>query len=282
MNVSRRRILSWFFLPAAVRGAPERVVTAEYRAKATVLLFSLPLFHRANVGTGYLRVGEREEGEKRHLRLEFGAGSLPEKAAGLNRLGIFEETVVERSNRVESAEYAGFMTTSKEKDLNEAKSALASGDALTFTAVRGSIKGGVFSSRLLRVTGLPAKTWVNRDELKSHVLSRLAESGGEGRQNAPLGGEPCSPFLYAVREAMRTTAANDTRRFAHNGKIHRLRTKKSQARQGEMEMEGKIDDEKGAELSSFKLWFAADKPQAGPLRFEFRPRSFLRLRFERV
>ena len=281
MNLLRRRILSWLFLPA-VQGASERVFTSQYRARATVLLFSLPLLSRDNVGTGYLRVAEKEDGPKRHLRLEFGAGSLPDRAAGLNRLGIFEETVVEQGDRVESAEYAGFMTTSKEKDFNEAKAALASGEALTFTAVRGRMEGGVFSNRLLRVSGLPAKTWVHRDELKAHVFARLTEKGAEEKQKAPPGAEPKSPFLYAIREAMRVPAATDTRRFAHNGKVHQLRTKKIKTRQGEVEMDGRIEDEKGAELSSFRLWFTAAEPQAGPVRFEFRPRSFLRLRFERV
>jgi hypothetical protein len=281
MNVLRRQFLSWLALPA-VRGATERVFTAQYRARATVLLFSLPLFQRDNVGSGYLRVAEREEGGKRHLRLEFGAGSLPEQAAGLNRLGIFEETVVEHGDQVESAEYMGFMTTSKEKDLNEAKTALTNGDALTFTAVRGWIAGGVFENRLLRVNGLPAKTWVQREELKSHVFARLAENGGEVGRGVPLGGEPCSPFLYAIREAMRVQGISDVRRFAHNGKVHRLRTKKGRTSQGEVEMEGRIEDEKGAELSGFRMWFIPERADAGPVRFEFRPRSFLRLRFERV
>lgn len=281
MSFLRRHFLSWLALPA-LHGAAEQVLTTQYRARATVLLFSLPLFHRDNVGTGYLRVAEWAEGARRHLRLEFGAGSLPEQAAGLNRLGIFEETVVEHGDRFESAEYMGFMTTSKEKDLNEAKTALANGGALTFTAVRGSIAGGVFANRLLRVNGLPAKTWVQRDELRSHVFARLAENAGEEGGKVLLGGEPCSPFLYAIREAMRAPGVSDVRRFAHNGKVHRLRTKKSPTPQGETEMDGRIEDDKGAELSGFRMWFIPEKAEAGPVRFEFRPRSFLRLRFERV
>ncbi len=280
MTYGRRELLGLLCGAAVANG--EQIATREYRARATVLLFSLPLFHRDNVGTGYLRVAERAEGGRKELQLEFGAGSLPAQAAGLNRLGVFEETVVEAGGKVESAAYSGFMTTSKEKDFNEAKTALAKGDALTFTAVSGRIEGGRLSNRLLRVGGLPAKTWANREEIKLYIFSRLAEAGSREAEETRVGSEAVSPFLYAIRGAMSAAGLSDSRRFVHNGKLHHLRTKKSVAGQGETEMEGRILDGTGAELSAFRLWFEAGRIDAGPVRFEFRPRSFLRLRFERV
>lgn len=285
MRLSRRDILR--MAPAAVAGTAWAAGidhTAQYRARATVLVLSVPLLHRDNVGSGYLRVAESEEGGKRRLRLEFGAGSLPERAAGLNRLGVFEETVVTAGEQVESARYFGYMTASNEKDLSQARSALQQGGSNAFTAIRGTIEGRQVSNRLLRLGDLPVAGWAEREKLTEQIRARLAdESTSDGHSRMTSRDEPCSPFLYAVNCAMRSSAETCAKSFVHNGAIHRLRTvRKGVDKAGVTEMEGRIENEGGKELSAFRLWYEGAHVERGPLRFEFRPRSFLRLTFERV
>lgn len=290
MVVTRRMLMQWAGLAAVpLAGSPlaagEREYVCQYRARATVLMLSVPLLHRENVGSGYLRVAEREENGKRRLRLEFGAGSLPERAAGLNRLGMFEETIVEAGETLESALYFGFMTASNEKDLGEAKTALQAGAASTFTTIRGQIAGGKLSNRLLKIRDLPAISWANREELRTAIRERLADETNREAQlvTSTLTEAPCSPFLHAMRCAMRCRDAQSHARFLHSGKVHLLRTsRKASEKAGVTEMEGRIFDGGGKELSHFKLWFEENGAAKGPLRFEFRPRSFLRLSFERV
>jgi hypothetical protein len=47
-----------------------------------------------------------------------------------------------------------------------------------------------------------------------------------------------------------------------------------------MVMNTTIHNEKTNESSSFRLWFEADSPNFLPLRFEFKPKSYLRLVFD--
>ena len=290
MLLIRRDFLRWAGLlampaSAASSGPAGREYTCQYRARATVLMLSVPLLHRDNVGSGYLRVAESEEAGKRRLRLEFGAGSLPERAAGLNRLGIFEESIVASGDGIESALYFGFMTASNEKDLHEAKSALNNSASAAFTAIRGRIDRGQLSNRLMKIRDLTSTNWAGRELLTAQIRARLADESSKEAQTdtAAIMDAPCSPFLYAVSCAMRSKEGACTRRFVHNGQMHSLRsTRKAGAQSGVTELEGKIQNEAGKELSSFRMWFESGKAEKGPLGFEFRPRSFLRLTFERV
>lgn len=97
-------------------------------------MLSVPILVRDNFGGGYLRMAEKKEQGKRRLSLEFGAGSDPERAAWLNRLGVFEESIVSVGEQLESALYFGFMTTSTEKEVGEARTALDGKAATAFTA----------------------------------------------------------------------------------------------------------------------------------------------------
>lgn len=270
---------------AATRSLDVRAYACQYRARATVLMLSVPLLHREDVGSAYLRVSESSEGGKRQLRLEFGAGSLPDRAAGLNRLGIFEEMVVESGELFESAHYFGFMTASNEKDLHEARAALHGSGSSSFTAIRGRIERGKVSNHLLKIKDLAVGEWGKREQLTAEIRARFADSSSAATQTTSVESNdpPCSPFLYAVNRAMRDTTGSSTNRFLHNGKIHHLKTtSKVGAEAGVTELEGRIQNEARKELSSFRLWFERDRAGRGPLRFEFRPRSFLRLTFERV
>jgi len=290
LHIFRREFLKlpgMLALPVvAMAGVQEgRVFTCQYRARATVLMLSAPLLHRDNVGSGYLHVSRQETGGRRQLRLEFGAGSLPERAAGMNRLGVFEETIVEAGELIESASYFGFMTASNEKDLDQARTALHSGPASSFTAIRGQIERGQVSNRLLRIQNMASMSWAERERLTAQIRAKIADQTNPEAQSstAALQDAPCSPFLYAVNRAMRSNAGTCSNRFIHNGQMHLLKSaRKPGGQTGEMELDGKIYSAAGKELSTFRLWFDPAKVEQGPLKFEFRPRSFLRLTFERV
>src|ERR1700728_202736 len=69
-----------------------------YVANATITLFSVPLIARSCVGSGYAVVEEASNADGRTLSMQFGAGSYPHNARGLNRLGFIQEAVVEEAS----------------------------------------------------------------------------------------------------------------------------------------------------------------------------------------
>ncbi|MEZ5399906.1 MAG: hypothetical protein R2729_09555 [Bryobacteraceae bacterium] len=253
--------------------------SCEYRAKASVLLLSIPLLHRDHVGAGFLRVAEDGDRVDRRLLMEFGAGSIPEHAAGLNRMGLFEESVVEREGRLHCADYFGYMTSSPEENLEQAKAVLERGTAAGISAIRGRIGEGRIVNRLARLSGLRHQGWARWREVTVEVRARLEQESGREVECSAAGGEEVSTFLYAVRGAMRDESPG-TRRFVHNGEILCLRTEPSNANGGVVCVSGKIAKASGKQTGAFRLWH--ERGSTLPLRFEFRPRSFLRLTFERV
>jgi hypothetical protein len=264
-------------------GAVEQI--CQYRAKATILMLSVPVLVRDNVGSGYLRVVEGKEQGKRKLSLEFGAGSEPDRAAGLNRLGVFEESIVTVGDQLESALYFGFMTSSTEQDIGEARTALHGKGTTAFTAIRGRIASGVLSNWLLHIRDLQATCWADREQLTADIRARLTDEACPQivRATTPLRDAPCCPFLYTVSSAMRSAQDAFSGDFVHNGKRHVLRTECKPCGPADLaRLDGRIISDAGKEISSFRLWFHRNQPSLGPSRFEFQPRSFLRLTFERV
>src|SRR5579872_800524 len=87
------------------------------RVHATILLFGVPIFKRADVGAGCATAEIGSAVDQTMTALQFAAGSTPERAHGLNRLGLMKEFVIERNARVDKSSYSGFMTSSPEKSL---------------------------------------------------------------------------------------------------------------------------------------------------------------------
>src|SRR5215831_11921614 len=77
-----------------------------------------PDFHAPECRRGlrFVEIGDSAVG------LRFAAGSWPERARGLNRFGVLEETVIERGGVREIA-FAGLITRSMEKTLEQARHA---------------------------------------------------------------------------------------------------------------------------------------------------------------
>lgn len=167
MLLTRRCLLAWIAI-ARLKGAgrlseshPVSVcqdVRSNYVARATVTLFGVAVFSRSGVGQGYARYRESLLGEGRSVDIEFGAGSFPEKAHAVNKMGFIRESVIETTGgeRVECA-YFGFMTTSHETTLDDArKSILPSGETLTYSVGCGTVTRGGVNGHTVRIQ-LPSR-----------------------------------------------------------------------------------------------------------------------------
>lgn len=290
--MTRRELLGCAGLTAAglaQAGANDSVVRetlVTYRASAVVLMLSVPVYTRSAVGGACLRIVESQGRAGRRVDLEFAAGSLPERAAGLNRLGLFEESVVEHDGVPASATYFGFMTSSNEKTLAEARVAMknvagAAGD--TVTAIRGRIEGGRVWNQLARLQGLSGVSWREYRKLRNVVRDGLGSTATQDREFAvSVPGGPRT-FLYAVQSALTQGVPVSTQSFVHNGELLTLRTERAhtESRTGLVVLHGHIQHPSGRRLSSFQVWFDPNAPTAAPVKFELRARSFLRLTFER-
>jgi hypothetical protein len=272
-----------------------------YNVSATVLLLSVPIVSRSGVGSGWVRLHDNPV--SKNCLLEFAAGSWPERARGLNRLGYIQEAVSETPSGAPSrCAYFAFMTTSREKTLGQAQKALenASG-AVPYSAAVGIGRDGQFSSRLTTVD-LPAKmNWTAIDPVVQAVRKDMASpNGGERRRLAMATGEEAPfTFLYSVRKAIAEPARTSDRVLVYQGKQYRLKTTKvadpaagtkfSRRDAGGavanpervMRVDATLALVPGGSPSPFTLWYEAGEESALPFRFEYQARSFLRLVFER-
>jgi hypothetical protein len=246
------------------------------------------------VGSGYTSILESPcENGGRTLGIEFGAGSFPTSAHGLNRLGYIQEAVVEETrDAVSECAYFAFMTASPEKNAGEARAALEHmGETVPYTATRGYGKDGSFLSRVDRLAFPAQLTW--RDIAK---LTADARTGSASREDAFREVSGTSPtFLYAVLRAQMNPAHRTSEAFCFNGRQFTLETKKEDAPnmaaqfeaknllargRGVTQMNATIAEAATSSRTPFRLWFERGAESAPPLRFEYQAKSFLRLAFE--
>ncbi|HCC58743.1 MAG TPA: hypothetical protein DEQ47_16095 [Solibacterales bacterium] len=263
-----------------------------YTASATVMLFSVPLVSRSGVGSGYTLIEQATTPGGALVSIQFGAGSYPETAHGLNRLGLIHEVVLEPPGGAprECAYYA-FMTTSQETSLSQAKKAVENqGASVPYVAAQGRATGGVCAARVERMQLPSHYTWRNADTLLRRLRAQLA---GWPVPSDGFRGEAAT-FLYAVRRAMldpqQRTAANlffNTKRFTlatekerDPSTGHRLANRKLvAAAESVMRLKATLQDRSTGQKTLFQLWYEAGSG-GPPLRFEYQPRGFLRLAFE--
>ena len=266
-----------------------------YRADANITLLGITVFSRANVGGGFARVIETSAETGPSVRLLFISGSLPERAHGLNRMGYIEESV--STGERGRAEYLGFMTANGEENLADAKKALHGpvGGEVEFVASRGEI-GHTSAHDTVRHLSLPSSArWTDAPRLRGAVEENLAQPGsGDGYADLSHGQHP-GTFLYTLLSMARSPARVTDGSFVHNGKLFHLHAvKRPDAKAGAqlavahlistpgdaMEMAGVIRNEKTGAETTFRLWFDRASPCSLPLRFEFQPKSYLKLVFE--
>jgi len=119
-----------------------------------------PSSPKAGVGSGFAFSEDVDGAGPRARRIGFGGGSWPDKAHGLNRLGYIHETVVENAGQLAESRYFGFMSTSQEERLDEARNALKPGqESALFSAIRGESRRGAYSARFTRFVSKDAVSW---------------------------------------------------------------------------------------------------------------------------
>lgn len=262
-----------------------------FRANATILILGVPIFKRDDVGAGSASVEIGAWRDQTVTALQFAAGSKPERARGLNRLGLMREVVIEQDQRLLNTSYVGFMTSSQEKSLDQGRRALNEAQAeIPCTLGRGESGSGGTELSVQRFTVPGATRWTGAADILDALDNQLEHSDSPvTHEKGSLFG-PTATFLHAVHRAILEDASSARRQFCHNGKLHELITHKerrSPVTPGAVEelraavrMTGAIRDQSGAGIAEFSVWFDPADPSGIPNRIEFRARSFLRLTFE--
>ena len=266
-------------------------VERRYRADAQVLLMSLPLFHRSAVGGGSVVWSNWRDANGNSFRhLEFLGYSLPERTAGLNRLGFIRELARSNPNDAGEAIYFGLMTASNEATAEEAKAALdAKNTEVPYSAIEGRIAQAGVSTTSAHFMG-PAKITADR-RAELIEMARKALAAGEHSEAQP---QNSPPFLNALADALNGPEQTESR-YLYSGRAYRLWIRKTidskstdyfQERRlipsgvKVIRASGRLRRESGGKETDFRLWVADNDPRKLPLRIEYQPKSFLRLTFE--
>jgi len=244
-----------------------------YRVNATVMVACVPIFSKQNVGGAYLGVEQTTVEGSTITRLEFAAGSWPERLKGFNRFGATRETVREENRAIVESAYVSFMASSREKNFGEARRAFASApESLPLTVARGRSTSAGCAFAIDHRTAPGNYSWRNCLDLAGEF------DGLPLPPPAPLEEytRALPTFLFALHRAMLTDSPAATTRYTHNGKVYRLRTRSEiDRRSGEIALTCSISGQ-----TEFKLWLASRDRTALPTRIEFHPKSFLKLTLE--
>src|SRR5262245_46097510 len=84
---------------------PQRVsrFRRNYSTHACVTIFDLPIFRRDDVACGCASVEILSQSGETEIALQFAGASRPDRAHGLNRFGIVQETIEERAHGLVSS-----------------------------------------------------------------------------------------------------------------------------------------------------------------------------------
>jgi hypothetical protein len=282
---------------SSTRGEPAVNFRRNYQATAYISFLSVSIFSRSGVGFGFASSLERANGDSRTTTLRFLSGSTPERAAGLNRFGFMEENVERKDHAIVEANYFGLITSNGEESLADAKAALHDHrDQVPFVGAQAVIVPG--NARYsVRHMLLPAHyRGSNADLLLERVRAEFAQpNAAEKEKSEAINGQTLGTFLYSLQQAMQAEGAAYDGRFIYNGKIFKLHaTKRRDAKTGEdlckkgitlsadniTGLNGSIVNEKTKESTPFRLWFESGSPNFLPLRFEYKPKGYLKLVFD--
>jgi hypothetical protein len=290
------RLLGWALLPpVAGRGnAGDFSKERRYRADAQILVLSLPILRRTGVGGGSVVWREWREPAGLNRLLEFTGYSDPERAAGLNRLGMIRETSRGDDNAVRESSYFGVMTASPEESAEEAHKALHSAATeAVYTAIHGRIADGQVETATALFTGPARLSADRRNELFARAEQALAAAPKKPPEFRASGAIPAL-FLHALADALRTPERGQTQ-YVYNGRLYRLWVRNAadprtaayfrergmiRAGAGVVRVAGKVRREAGGKETDFRLWIEEGAAQPVPLRIDFQPKSYLRLVLE--
>jgi hypothetical protein len=260
VRVTRRAFL------AALSGVPvvwgANPVHRRYRAQAIVTILGLPIFSRDRVGGAWVSVGSDS--------IEFAAGSIPERARGLNRTGFLRE-----NTEPSGSAYFGFITASREQSLSQARAALGDGKAPVFIAARGRSSGGLHVCDLRDFDLGPARPWTDHAAMAAAAESALNTVGVERRE---LASTTTDTFLRSIRRAIYPAGRAWEGPIVYNGAEFLLRLNPS--KDGELtRFEGSLTKRPKGSKTPFTLWADPADPSGLPVRFEYHARSYLKLVF---
>ena len=269
-----------------------------YKATAYITLLSVTVFSRSGVGFGFAGTDERSRGEQQSFSLRFLSGSTPERAHGLNRFGFIQENVEQTNRATVSADYFGLMTANGEESLSEARAALDSkaGDRTPFVAARALINQQKTSYSVRHLLLPSSYRGSNADQLLQQVQAEFATPAPDQKEQIEsLNGNATGTFLNSVRQAIEADGDSYQTRIVFNGKTFQFTAaKRADAKtggdlrkaglttspNGVMQLTGALRNEKTNEVSNFRLWFEQGSANFLPLRFEFKPKSYLKLVFD--
>lgn len=271
-----------------------------YRADVTIQLFRVPLYRKRGVGGAIANLREYQAGKQSAFGISFLAGSNPEQAGGVNRFGYIEEVVVEEGSVPAEAAYFGVMTSSPEDDFQSARSALgeASRDQAYYAGIDGYLKAAQSVSTEAGFVSSGKYTWLGHPPLSNLMKQALADQSSKVKEKSQANPRWEIPitFLYAISKAMRQAAGKQRTNYIYHGQEFELETSRElDQKRGEefaaaglvknpagvLRLEGKSKHLATKSKSAFVIWQDSTDPNGLPLRFEFQPRTFLKLTFER-
>jgi hypothetical protein len=270
-----------------------------YQASAYITLLSINIFSRSDVGFGYAKADEEIYPLERKLSLQFLSGSIAERAHGLNRFGFIQENIQEHNSLCSQADYFGLITANGEESLSQAKAALENTSQTTsFVAAQATIDPQIARYSVRHLALSSNYRGADATELLEQVRASFDHpEAGQQEHVQSLSGDATGTFLYSLREAMRSNSAKLQKRLIYNGKTFRMTVDKREDKKVGEELRaaelidsassaillvGSVQNEHTKELTNFRLWFDRTTPDLLPLRFEFRPKSYLRLVFQAV
>jgi hypothetical protein len=264
--------------------APPGAKARRYRADAAILFLGMTVYRRSAVGDGEASVEDSGEGPGRRRTLFFAAGSDPKRARGLSRLGWMRETVWGPEAAPSQISYSGVLSSSPEESLDHARQSVAapnSGRGI-FGAVNGHNSAGRSRSAIAHFEFDASAVWSDR------ALIHQAQSLFDGTVNWRETSWPDSPnqapptFLFQLVTLLNKRTRTATGRYVYSEQEYLLTLERQQSgrsRERLVAVRGKIRNLRTSRETSFRLWLEDDSSIV-PVRFEFQPRSFLRLTFE--
>jgi hypothetical protein len=286
----------WTQRPARAEPSPGQLtMTRHYRADAVITLLGVPVFSRQGVGGAFLSFDEKPSVGGRETEIRFAAGSLPERARGLNRFGFIQEQVSCRGRAPERAEYLGLMTENREDSLDDAKKSLTpAGGNVRFNAIHGCIESGRSRSRLTRIDLPGTLRWRDCAGLAGMLHAMFSGANSNGMRVQEQATDHAMTFLFTIVRAMESDQSRFEAPFLYSGADYQFRmskqadlamTKRLRERAlafgGDlMRMDGEMVKRSNRARTEFRLWYAPSARPRLPVRFEFKARSFLQLAFE--
>ena len=184
-------------------------------------------------------------------RLEFAAGTWPERLEGFNRFGVTRETVQEESGTLVESSYVSFMASSREKTFSDAREALRNTPASQpLTVARGRSTAAGCAFRIEHCTAPENSSWRNCLELANSFeglpLPQIEPLAGYSAGTLPT-------FLFTVWRAILSDSAETTALYTHNGNVYRLRTRSQvDSHSNELALTCSISGQ-----TEFKLWLSS-------------------------